>query len=242
MIQLPSIEWAGTPNFRAGRSGRKPIAIVNHITAGSYPGCLTWMQNPKAQASAHYLITKTGKILQLVKDENTAWHAGQVSKPNWKLYDGTNPNLYTIGIEHEGHPTDDMPYAQYQATLWLHKQLIAKWGIQIDTDHIIGHYRIDSVNRPNCPGQKFPWTQLFKDLRGDEDMLDNLVIYADGDIGAAIVKSQALGCPMVHKGSAAKYQAAVKHWVGVAGSNDKSNYFYAGADRLETAKVVLSHG
>ena len=94
------VEWYGSPNFRKGRNGRQPIAIADHITAGAFPGCLTWMQNPASQASAQYLVTKQGRIIQLVKDEDTAWHAGVVNKPSWPLYDGTNPNYYTIGIEH----------------------------------------------------------------------------------------------------------------------------------------------
>lgn len=160
-----TIEWAGTPNYRQGRSGRQPAAIVNHITAGAFPGCLSWMQNPGAEASAHYLVTKDVRIFQLVNDEDTAWHAGGVNKPSWSLYDGTNPNRYTIGIEHEGQPGDELTEEQYQATLWLHRQLITKWGIPVDPDHIIGHYRIDSVNRPNCPGHGFPWDRLFSDLK-----------------------------------------------------------------------------
>ncbi len=169
------IKWVGTPNYTQGRSGKKIIAIVNHITAGAYPGCLTWMQNPKSKASAHYLITKDGKVLQLVKEGDTAWHAGEVKKPKWKLYDGTNPNRYTIGIEHEGFPETGITEAQYQATLWLQKQLVAKYNIPVDEEHIIGHYRIDSVNRPNCPGPKFPWDRLFKDLKGG-DSLDKITL------------------------------------------------------------------
>ena len=166
-----NIHWSESPNKTTGRSGKKPIAIVNHITAGSYPGCLFWMQNSKAQASAHYLVTKTGAIHQLVRDTDTAWHAGEVRKPSWSLYNGTNPNRYTIGIEHEGKAGDTLTEAQYQATLWLHRQLVQKWGIPVDQDHIIGHYRIDSVNRPNCPGPGFPWGRVFMDLKGeDEDM------------------------------------------------------------------------
>lgn len=161
-----TIEWAGTPNYRQGRNGRQPVAIVNHITAGAFPGCLTWMQNPAAEASAHYLVTKAGRVIQMVKEEDAAWHAGGVNKPDWPLYDGTNPNQYTIGIEHEGQPTEPLTAPQYQSTLWLHRQIIAKWRIPIDRDHIIGHYRIDSVNRPNCPGAGFPWDRLFNDLKG----------------------------------------------------------------------------
>lgn len=163
------IEWAASPNFTRGRNGRKPLAIINHITAGRYPGCLNWMQNPQAKASAHYLVTRTGKIIQMVADVDTSWHAGVVNKPTWKLYDGSNPNRYTIGIEHEGYGIfggdGNLTVRQYEATLWLQRQLIEKWDMKINEDTITGHYQIDSVNRPNCPGKNFPWQQLLRDLR-----------------------------------------------------------------------------
>lgn len=159
------IVWTGTRNFTEGRRGRKVAAVVNHITAGLMPGCLAWLQNPASKASAHYLITLKGEILQLVKDEDTAWHAGIVNKPAWKLYDCTNPNYYTIGIEHEGFD-GGLTENQYQATLWLHRQLLNRHGLPADSDHVIGHCHIDSVSRKNCPGPKFPWERLFNDLRG----------------------------------------------------------------------------
>ena len=161
-----NIEWVGSPNYWTGRNGRKIIAIVDHIAAGYMPGCLDWLKNPQSKSSAQYLVTRAGKVCQLVREADTAWHAGVANKPNWPLYDGTNPNRYTLGIEHEGFPADGLTEAQYQATLQLHKELIAKYSIPIDTDHIIGHYRIDSVDRANCPGPKFPWSRLFTDLKG----------------------------------------------------------------------------
>lgn len=161
-----NIQWARSPNFTAGRNGKKIIAIVNHITAGLMPGTLSWMRNPAAKASAHYLVTKAGEIYQLVKDQDTAWHAGIVNKPSWPLYDGSNPNRYTIGIEHECRSGGELTEAQYHATLWLHKQLIQKYGILANADYIIGHNRIDAVNRPNDPGPLFPWQRLFADLTG----------------------------------------------------------------------------
>lgn len=181
-----NIQWAGTPNYTKGRAGKKIIAIVNHITAGNYPGCLNWMQNPQAKASAHYLVNRAGEIFQLVKDEDTAWHAGVVNKPNWPLYDGTNPNRYTIGIEHEGFD-GSLTEKQYGATLWLHKYLIEKHKIPVDREHIIGHYRINPVNRPNCPGPKFPWDRLMKDLEEDAGVEKTEVIYQGKKYDAVII-------------------------------------------------------
>lgn len=161
-----NIQWKSSPNFREGRNGRKPVAIVNHITAGLMPGTLSWLQNPQSKASAHYLVSRKGEIFQLVKEEDTAYHAGIVNHPNWTLYDGSNPNRYTIGIEHEGYPDEPLTEQQYQATLWLHQQIIKKWNMPADADHIVGHYRVDSVDRPKCPGPRFPWERLFRDLKG----------------------------------------------------------------------------
>jgi N-acetyl-anhydromuramyl-L-alanine amidase AmpD len=162
-----SIEWAGSPNYRTGT--RQKIAIVNHCTSGNMPGCLEWMQNATAKASANYLVTKAGCILQLVKDADKAYAQGDVNHPNWPLYDGTNPNNYCLSIEHESFD-GSLTEMQYQATLWLHRQLVAKFGIPVDEDHVIGHYRINSIDRPDCPGPKFPWKQLFSDLRGGKQV------------------------------------------------------------------------
>ncbi len=186
------IERTGTSNFQSGRDGRSIIAIVDHITAGLMPGCLVWMKNPRAKVSTHYLVTKDGRILQLVKDEDTAWAVGVVNKPSWSLYDGTNPNRYTISIEHEGLSGDESTEEQYQATLWLHRKLIARWGLPVDDDHIIGHYRIDSVDRRNCPGPGFPWKRLFIDLKEDKNQIPEVKVIVKGkEIPGIIINNHA---------------------------------------------------
>lgn len=173
------IEWYPSNNYSPGRrkygtQTESILAIVDHITAGAYPGCRDWLCNPEAKASAHYIVTRTGKIIQLVREADTAWHGGIVNQPSWALYEqmGFNPNRWTIGIEHEEYAGDGEPgltEVQYQASLWLHRQLTAKYSMPIDTEHIVGHYRIDSVDRPNCPGPNFPWDRLFRDLTGAAD-------------------------------------------------------------------------
>lgn len=166
------IKHAPSPNHGKGRGGRRPIAIVNHITAGAFPGCLNWLQNPVSKASSHILITRGGSIYRLVADEDTAWANGAVNRPSWRLYDGTNPNRYTLSIEHEGYRTSGgdgaLTGAQFDATVAVHRYWIQRHGIPINRDHIIGHYQIDSVNRPNCPGPAFPWSRLMGALQKGE--------------------------------------------------------------------------
>lgn len=73
-----------------------------------------------------------------------------------------------------------------------------------------------------------------------EEMLDNLVVYRDGDLGAAQLLSYKLGCPMILEGRDTKYKAKVKHYVGIKGVNGNGKYYYAGSNRLETAKQILA--
>lgn len=164
-MSTPVIETALSPNFRRGRQGYSIIAIVNHITDGLMPGTLNWMLSTESKVSAHYLVTKTGRIIQMAADEDTAYAVGNVNHPTWSLYNGSNPNNYTLSIEHEALSGEGLTEAQYQSTLALHWQLVSKWQIPVDRNHIIGHYVLDSINRLNDPGANFPWERLMSDLR-----------------------------------------------------------------------------
>ncbi|NTV91010.1 MAG: N-acetylmuramoyl-L-alanine amidase [Clostridiales bacterium] len=227
---MPNIKFVGTPN-QSSRNGRKPIAIIDHITAGSYPGCLEWLCNSASQASAHFLINKAGEIFQLVDMGNKAWHAGNVANPSWSLYDGTNPNLYTIGIEHEGRPGDALTEAQYQSSLWLHKFIMNQYPvITPDNEHIIGHYRIDSVNRPDCPGSGFPWARLFNDLnkKGETNVPNHVIAFWSAkDYSAAVQISERLGnCLMTCRNAKPDLNPdakAAKHLIVVGGPEVKDH-------------------
>jgi N-acetylmuramoyl-L-alanine amidase len=184
---MPTIKWIGSPNFHQGRAGHKVLAIVNHIMCGTLDGTDTWFKNPASQVSAHYGIGKDGSIHQYVKDEDTAWAVGIVKNPSSPLIGqnpGVNPNYYTISIEHEGYPQDGITEAQYQSTLWLHKQLIAKFNIPVDETHITGHFAFDSVSRTDCPGPKFPWGRLFADLK--KGVITMLTKGSEGDAVKAL--------------------------------------------------------
>lgn len=182
-MSSPVIETALSPNFRRGRQGYSIIAIVNHITDGLMPGTLNWMLSTESKVSAHYLVTKTGRIIQMVADEDTAYAVGNVNQPTWTLYDGSNPNNYTLSIEHEALSGEGLTEAQYQSTMALHWQLISKWQIPIDRNHIIGHYVLDSINRLNDPGANFPWEQLMADLQNkllEQAGLASVAVEVDG--------------------------------------------------------------
>ncbi len=152
IINIPS------PNFSAGRKIYRPEAVVIHIMEGSLSGTDSWFRNPASKVSAHYGIGQTGEVHQYVKETDTAWHAGRVNAPSWKLIrpggNGffINPNLYTIGIEHEGNENSDWTEEMYISSSELVKVVCNRWNIPIDRSHVIGHHEIYSLK--TCPGNK----------------------------------------------------------------------------------------
>ncbi len=138
-------------NFWVGRKGYRPEAVVIHIMDGTLPGTDSWFANPTSQVSAHYGIGKGGEVHQYVQENDAAWHAGRVDAPVWKLIrPNVNPNLYTIGIEHEGKPDEGWTETMKQSSATLIREICQRWHIPIDRDHIVGHFEIFS-KKPNCP-------------------------------------------------------------------------------------------
>lgn len=181
-MSKPNMIWVPSPNCSLSSKKLKTIAIVDHIMSGTLAGTDAWFANPASQVSSHFGVGKNGEIHQYVDLGNPAWANGSVNKPDWPLLiAGVNPNYYTVSIEHEGQSGDVMPEAQYQATLALHRWLIKTLGIPVTRDNIIGHYRIDSVNKANCPGSGFPWERLFRDLEGGSDVLSVAVLLNSKD-------------------------------------------------------------
>jgi N-acetylmuramoyl-L-alanine amidase len=146
-----------TPNQEQGRAGRTPRGIVLHTTVGSFESAAAWFCKPESGVSAHYLVGLDGRVAQFVEEADTARHAGRVSNPTATIYDGTDPNLYTVGIEFEdgGEPeTVRRPAAQYEAGADLIAGIAARWGIPIDRDHVIAHREL--TDRKSCPGNLDP--------------------------------------------------------------------------------------
>lgn len=174
-----------SPN-KMSRNGWKPDMIVSHITEGSYASAISWLCNPKSEASAHFVVSKKGEITQLVDIREAAWCNGtstNSAKSNYYNNSSlkivrdrkTNANYFAISIEHEGFFSQgkgQLTPEQLKATIWLHKHIIAEvkriYGIDIpiDREHIVGHYQIDPIRKPNCPGQNFQWDELLKELKG----------------------------------------------------------------------------
>lgn len=144
---------AAPKNFAKGRQGHAIQAVVIHVMEGSMYSTGSWFKNPKSRVSAHYGISRTGEVVQYVDDADTAYHAGTVRNPTAELVKrnaGVNPNLWTIGIEHEGYAIQEPTPAQMAASAELLALLSQKHGIPLDETHVIPHRAVRADK--TCPG------------------------------------------------------------------------------------------
>jgi AmpD protein len=103
------------------------------------------------RVSAHFLIRRTGELLQFVPCAKRAWHAGASV---WRGRSSCND--FSIGIELEG--ADDVPYTdrQYGVLAELARALRSAYPI---TD-IAGHSDI-APGRKTDPGASFDWQRFY---------------------------------------------------------------------------------
>jgi hypothetical protein len=161
------ITWKGCApgNFRRGRAGFTPDAIVVHIMDGSLVGTDAWFNDPDARVCAHYGVGKTGEVHQYVQETDTAFHAGIVDRPTWTgLRPGVNPNLHTLGVEHEGRANTPWTPAMYNASSALICAAATRWSIPLDRAHVIGHREIRASK--SCPGSQVDLDRLIAQAAG----------------------------------------------------------------------------
>lgn len=144
-------KWIASPNFTHGRAGQDVHAVVIHVIEGSLASCDSWFATPASRVSAHYGIGLKGEVHQYVVEENAAWHAGRVDHPTWAGIRPGNPNLYTIGIEHEGTASSVWPEALYARSAQLVAEICLRYELPIDRAHIVGHREIYA--KKTCPGK-----------------------------------------------------------------------------------------
>ena len=166
-IPLP---WFGYPAGEHG--GNHVMAVVHHIAAGWWSTLINrdfWQsRNGGAGGSVHFAVSRTGEVVQFVDTADAAYGNGIVLSPSWPPVSLGNPNERTVSIEHEGLTGLPWPEMQYQASLRLTRWILNTHELAVGPDTLIGHYRIDSINRANCPGSAWPAGRFFTDLSDEE--------------------------------------------------------------------------
>ncbi|MFF4631130.1 N-acetylmuramoyl-L-alanine amidase [Streptomyces griseorubiginosus] len=129
--------------------------VVVHVTQGSFASAVKVFQDPGHGAAAHYVVGKDGRITQMIRELDVAYHAGNRSY-----------NERSVGIEHEGFVDrpEDFTDAMYTASARLTAGICARYGIPVDREHIIGHVEVPGTDHTD-PGRHWDWDRYMKLVR-----------------------------------------------------------------------------
>ena len=153
-VGYPSATWVGpaaTGNYETGRGGNSISKIIVHTTEGTAQSALNRFQLSGESAGAHYIISGSGVVWQVVADSDTAYHCGNYAY-----------NQQSIGIELEGY-ADGSPAgtfswqtdAQFTALQNLITWLVPQYSIPLDRAHIICHNQVPSPGSPYPPATEW---------------------------------------------------------------------------------------
>ena len=166
--------------------------LVMHYTAGpTVDDCIEIFRNPDRSVSCHYIVGLGGEVIQMVHDQDCAWHCGLSSWEgqekcnsralgieivNWGRLERKGTEYYAWPDEY-GQPYSGLPPAYSEGGWWApypERQIdgvVALSMLLIDTHHIplknvVGHSEI-APGRKIDPGPLFPWADVRKRLGTD---------------------------------------------------------------------------
>lgn len=132
---------------------RRPnFVIIHHTSQHSTAQTVRTFQLAHTKVSAHYVIGRDGRVIQMLNDYDRAWHAGSGRWGNV-----SDLNSVSLGIELDNDGFEPFPPAQIQALLNLLDRLKRKY--YIPQTNFIGHGDI-APGRKNDPHAGFPWKLL----------------------------------------------------------------------------------
>jgi len=147
---------------------RRPnYVIIHHTAQNSIAQTIRTFQVPHSKVSAHYVIGRDGRVVQMLNDYDRAWQAG---KSKWGSV--TDINSSSIGIELDNNGRETFSDAQINALLVLLDTLKTKY--YIPQLNFIGHADI-APSRKDDPNITFPWKKLAERGFGIWYNEDNLV-------------------------------------------------------------------
>jgi N-acetylmuramoyl-L-alanine amidase len=147
-VPVPNQSFIGSVNFGI----RKPnFVIIHHTAQTSTDQTVKTFLTKGPGTSAHYVIGRDGKIVQMVNDYLRANHAGVAQWGN--DYD---LNSSSIGIELDNNGDEPFSDAQINSLLALLSTIKKKYNIPVK--NFIGHS--DIAPKRKIDPNKFPWKVL----------------------------------------------------------------------------------
>lgn len=143
------LDWVGAVHFDL----RKPnYVIIHHTAQESVDQTIRTFTLPHTKVSSHYVISRDGRVYQMLNDYLRGWHAG-LSK--WGSL--TDLNSVSLGIELDNNGKEPFEEAQINSLIALLDTL--KSNYNIPTANFLGHGDV-SPGRKVDPSAHFPWKRL----------------------------------------------------------------------------------
>ena len=151
-----------TSNYSQNHSKKERLkkdikfVIIHYTGMQSEIESIKRLKNPRYKVSCHYVVNRRGKITQMVKDRNIAWHAG---KSKWGKFSNLNKNSIGIELINRGHKFgyENFSQKQIKSLIKLCKFLKKKYSIK--KENFLGHSDIAPLRKID-PREKFPWKKL----------------------------------------------------------------------------------
>lgn len=123
--------------------------VVHYTGSISLEGTVSWFKARASKVSAHYVVGRDGRVIQMVHDADTGWHAGRSAMhpelPDTDPKKEPNVNGFSIGIELVGTNDSGFTDSQMASFYSLLEVLVTRY--RIVPERIVGHSRI-------APGRK----------------------------------------------------------------------------------------
>jgi N-acetylmuramoyl-L-alanine amidase len=138
-----------SPNFDVRRPS---LVVIHHTSDDRAEDALRTLTDPARKVSAHYLVTRDGRILHLVDDRLRAWHAGE---SYWAGIQDVNSA--SIGIELDNNGSE--PFGEPLVTSLLRLLGDLESRFRIPLPNFVGHGDV-APGRKVDPSALFPWRRL----------------------------------------------------------------------------------
>jgi N-acetylmuramoyl-L-alanine amidase len=127
--------------------------VVLHYTAmQSAAAARDWLCNPASEVSCHYVIAEDGRLWQLVREVDRAWHAGAGA---WGAVGDVNSRSIGIELANTGaQPFSEPQMAMLEALL---QEILTRWDMP--PERVVGHSDM-ALGRKIDPGMRFDWRRL----------------------------------------------------------------------------------
>jgi len=176
----PGAVWKGPAaqgNFKTGRPSAIQFIVLHGTGKGANVPCdaplalyaVNWFKDPASGVSAHYVIPRVGGVWQVVREDDTAFHAGSYTH-----------NCASIGIEGEHCGCPDHPWAQpvIDTMIAMLKHLVSKYSVP--KENILLHkWIVDTA----CP-VGLPLEEILEEVFGvpDEPSVNEILTLVYGPI------------------------------------------------------------